>query len=289
MSDKESLRTWMTQKAILTAEKYTMISNKSTFHKTGKLTPDEFVLAGDYLVSNFPSWKWQSGNKDMFRDYLPHDKQYLMCSDVPCHPPTNNDVSDNSCDWLDDNAPPEEPEEILELELLDISESEIKIDIPDKNHDSDDDDVESLDDFDYDDKTLIDNDPASLSKELESNFIKHKTYDMMITYDKYYSTPRVWFFGYDEDHIPLEKDEWHHDFSKEHLNKTVTFESHPHLPISCPTIHPCKHDVAMLKFITMALENKRKVDVSNYLVIFLKFIQSMVPNMEYDFTGTVDM
>jgi len=25
-----------------------------------------------------------------------------------------------------------------------------------------------------------------------------RTYDVMITYDKYYQTPRVWLIGYDE-------------------------------------------------------------------------------------------
>lgn len=87
MSKESSLYTKITQKAILTAEKLIPVSNKSTFYKTGKLTPDEFVLAGDYLVTNFPSWKWQSGNKSKLRAHLPEDKQYLLFDGVPCHPP----------------------------------------------------------------------------------------------------------------------------------------------------------------------------------------------------------
>ena len=66
------------------------------------------------------------------------------------------------------------------------------------------------------------------------------------------------------------------------MNKTVTFESHPHQAFSCPTIHPCKHDVAMLKMINMVGE----IDVKMYMVVFLKLIQAMVPNMEYDFTDS---
>ena len=31
-----------------------------------------------------------------------------------------------------------------------------------------------------------------------SNILRTRTYDMSITYDKYYQTPRVWLFGYDE-------------------------------------------------------------------------------------------
>lgn len=34
---------------------------------------------------------------------------------------------------------------------------------------------------------------------------------------------------------------WREDFSKEHVDKTVTYETHPHLGFSCPSIHPCKY------------------------------------------------
>ena len=32
----------------------------------------------------------------------------------------------------------------------------------------------------------------------KSNLLQVRTYDVMITYDKYYQTPRVWLIGYDE-------------------------------------------------------------------------------------------
>ena len=32
--------------------------------------------------------------------------------------------------------------------------------------------------------------------------LKTRTYDISITYDKYYQTPKVWLFGYDEVHTP---------------------------------------------------------------------------------------
>jgi ubiquitin-like-conjugating enzyme ATG3 len=34
--------------------------------------------------------------------------------------------------------------------------------------------------------------------EAPSNILKTRTYDITITYDKYYQTPRVWLVGYDE-------------------------------------------------------------------------------------------
>jgi len=32
----------------------------------------------------------------------------------------------------------------------------------------------------------------------KGNLLQVRTYDVMITYDKYYQTPRVWLIGYDE-------------------------------------------------------------------------------------------
>lgn len=276
--EKESLRTWLTQKAILTAEKYVPTSNTSTFHKTGKITPDEFVLAGDYLTQNFPLWSWQSGDKTKTRSHLPEDKQYLLLKGVACHPTQEAEL--DSCDWVE---PTVELKSNIEIVKDDEDIPELPPTTPKIQEENiSDDDIESLDGFDYDESAIVDDDPAALKVSSTDQFVKHRSYDMMITYDTYYSTPRVWFFGYSEDSEPLTGSQWQKDFSKEHLNKTVTFESHPHLGYSCPTIHPCKHDVAMLKMISAA---NKDIDVQNYLLIFLKFIQTIVPNMEYDYTG----
>ena len=32
----------------------------------------------------------------------------------------------------------------------------------------------------------------------EGGILSTRTYDLNITYDKYYQTPRLWLFGYDE-------------------------------------------------------------------------------------------
>ena len=40
-----------------------------------------------------------------------------------------------------------------------------------------------------------------ISSEIEvakGNLLQVRTYDVMITYDKYYQTPRIWLLGYDE-------------------------------------------------------------------------------------------
>lgn len=67
-------------------DKYTPATHKSTFRKTGQITPEEFVAAGDYLVFKFPSWQWAAAETDAQRaTHLPADKQYLVTRHVPCH------------------------------------------------------------------------------------------------------------------------------------------------------------------------------------------------------------
>ncbi len=66
--------------------------------------PEEFVVAGDFLVYKFPVWNWyvarpvasiptqldnhkiyrENGDKSKIRDFLPPDKQYLVTRGVPC-------------------------------------------------------------------------------------------------------------------------------------------------------------------------------------------------------------
>merc|ERR1712156_1069548 len=47
-----------------------------------------------------------------------------------------------------------------------------------------------------------------------------RTYDLNICYDKYYQTPRLFLFGYNEQRKALSVDEMYEDFSADHANKT---------------------------------------------------------------------
>lgn len=38
------------------------------------------------------------------------------------------------------------------------------------------------------------------------NIRRTRTYDIMITYDKYHAVPMIWLQGYDEDRRPLKPD-----------------------------------------------------------------------------------
>lgn len=95
-------------------------------------------------------------------------------------------------------------------------------------------------------------------EEPEDNIVKCRTYDLSIVYDKYYRTPRVFLFGYDEHRQPLTPDEIMQDISAEHAHKTVTVELHPHLGLPHASIHPCKHASVMKKIVDQLTEADRK-------------------------------
>ena len=62
------------------------ISHTSTFRSTGQITPEEFVLAGDYLVFKFPTWSWADASEPSRRvSHLPEGRQFLVTRGVPCH------------------------------------------------------------------------------------------------------------------------------------------------------------------------------------------------------------
>lgn len=67
-------------------DKYAPVTTTSTFRKTGEITPEEFVAAGDYLVFKFPTWSWADAEPASLRaPHLPAGKQFLVTRNVPCH------------------------------------------------------------------------------------------------------------------------------------------------------------------------------------------------------------
>ena len=70
------------------------VSRTSTFRTSGQITPEEFVLAGDYLVYKFPSWSWSDASSPAQRvSYLPPGKQFLVTRGVPCHRRLNDNFA----------------------------------------------------------------------------------------------------------------------------------------------------------------------------------------------------
>ncbi len=57
--------------------------------------------------------------------------------------------------------------------------------------------------------------PKPTSKKSEEvGILATRTYDLNITYDNYYRTPRLWLFGYSERQHPLSEKEMYEDISQ---------------------------------------------------------------------------
>ncbi|KAF8702136.1 hypothetical protein AX14_014492 [Amanita brunnescens Koide BX004] len=343
------------------------VLKESKFKESGCITPEEFVLAGDFLVYKFPVWQWKKGDDSKLRDFLPRDKQYLVTTGVPClrrataiaYTDADEDAErllsfgDSSAsgggdEWVETHANrkpalaaahagdideipdldgPHDGDHIagrmggLSLSAADDTATPDLDDIPDMEED----DLEA-----GDEATAAPNKPAAVNSaqtetKAKSNLLQVRTYDVMITYDKYYQTPRVWLVGHDEDGRPLPPSRILEDIPADHANKTVTMEPFIHAEkLQAASVHPCKHSSVMKKVIermnnSVVAEQlaQRKKDgkkkwlfgrkpgssekdskkaaqteeeeiegmrVDFYLVVFLKFIASIVPTIEVDST-----
>lgn len=194
-------------------------------------------------------------------------------------------------------------------------------------------DMDEIPDIEDESEVVEEEDEATLqpSSDAESKILQVRTYDVHITYDKYYQVPRMWLMGYDPAGIPLTSAQVYQDVSQDHAKKTLTIEPHPHLGLSMASIHPCKHASVMKKIIERMGTGEKEAALNNasgpgkgkksslwksakkvasgsaptspkpdqqdddtgglrvdqYLVIFLKFMSSVVPTIDYDATGSV--
>lgn len=130
--------------------------------------------------------------------------------------------------------------------------------------------------------TVMDAAPA------QQTILRTRTYDLSITYDKYYQTPRLLLVGYDEQGLPLPPHKALSDISQDHAHKTVTLEQHPHLQVQVASIHPCKHAEMMKKFLERLRQGGKEVRLDQYLVVFLKFMSGVIPNIDYDHTISLE-
>ena len=120
--------------------------------------------------------------------------------------------------------------------------------------------------------------------------LKARRYDVSITYDKYYQTPRIWLFGYDEDGNPLTPEQMFDDVISDYSNKTVTVDPHPQFSLPHVSVHPCQHGVAMKRVVEELMAGGGEApNTDQYLFIFLKFLQSVIPTIEFDNTIDVQM
>lgn len=352
------------------------VLKESKFKEHGRITPEEFVAAGDFLVYKFPVWTWEKGDDSKARDFLPREKQYLVTRGVPClrraqslaYTDADEDAERlvsfgegtggaEGDEWVETHAgrkasdnpgadsaalteiPDDDGDEIARgvggLSLGGQGDSgAAALDTPDLDDipDMEEDDLEEGDEATAAKPTPAPS-AANPTEALRSNLLQVRTYDVMITYDKYYQTPRVWLIGYNENGKPLTPQQIFQDISADHAQKTVTIEPFIHsASLQAASVHPCKHSSVMKKVIermnnsvvaeqlaqqaksgpssatTQGKEKKKwfgrkssgstkeqiatqegdeepeGMRVDFYLVVFLKFIASIVPTIEVDST-----
>lgn len=145
---------------------------------------------------------------------------------------------------------------------------------------------------------------------IDSDALLVRKYDLYISYSTSYRVPKMYLVGFNANGIPLLPEQMYEDISGDYKDKTATIES---LPMSYNTtsvsIHPCKHSSVMKVFMKHSKKqsgagnateqdtsvgpigdpettpsNEGGIRVDQYLVVFLKFISSVTPGIEYDFT-----
>ncbi|CAL8470212.1 g9754 [Coccomyxa elongata] len=288
------------------AERVLPVRSESGFKSHGVLTPEEFLKSGDYLVRTCSTWSWEAGDPSKAKEWLPKDKQYLVTRKVPSNKRAseveNYGLRAEANTMLDDAeedgwvAPPatrddHEAEEIPSTEskpatatnqassaIAPDDRDDQEEDIPDIN------DLE-LEDDEAEDEAVLPQALANTNQGAAHDHIMHtRTYDLMITYDKFYQVPRFWLVGYDENRQPLKPNQILEDVSEEHARKTITVDPFPNTGVQAASIHPCKHASVMKKLGSMAEASGKPFQVDRYLVLFLKFIASVIPTIEYDYT-----
>ena len=320
------------------AESLMSTRTTSAFVEKGVVTPEEFVIAGDFLVAQCPTWSWQGGDPKHAKSYLPAEKQFLVTRNVPCmkraaameeYAGGEKMLDGDDEGWVETGgnggggsdgsggsgggAGAGADDDIADIDdMPDIGGLSVKTKdataaaaAADKDDDDDDDgDIPDMDDFvdlgaeaEEEDEATATALPstatagggeeaaaAAAAGVNDDHILKTRTYDISITYDKYYQTPRVWLNGYDERRGVLDPKKALEDISAEHAQKTVTIDPHPHTSVPSASIHPCKHGPVMKKLIDMMAKPGSDPSVEHYLFVFLKFIASVVPTIEYDYT-----
>ncbi|KAI8953424.1 autophagocytosis associated protein [Xylaria longipes] len=333
-------------------DKYTPVTHTSTFRKTGQITPEEFLAAGDYLVFKFPTWSWAEADSDSQRvDYLPPDKQFLVTRGVPCNRRLDDDFAgdagheeavvgdgddfkskgqaDDDDGWLRTGGlSSSQPLKARDVRTVDDAGN-----VGDRLDDED--EIPDMEDDDDDEAIIRDT-------EAQKRTGARRTYTLYIMYSPYYRTPRLYLSGYAESQ-PLAPHQMMEDIVGDYKDKTVTLEDFPFFAnnVKMASVHPCKHAPVMKTLLDRAdaalklrrdklksgknvggdpgmeglVDEINKLDIKSaeaaaessgddweeveaedqdvairvdqYLVVFLKFIASVTPGIEHDFTMSV--
>lgn len=293
-------------------EYLTPINHNSNFLTTGEISPEEFVKAGDYLVYKFPTWQWSTCPKNLQKLFLPPEKQFLVTKHVPSHVRASNFEGELEEDdeevvlGADNDGDDDKQKEDEEYGLIKSKKTtgQPKGKTSESNNNEEIGDIDDMIDNDAEEADDLDHDFDDLDIVYDSNN-KLRKYDLYITYSTSYRVPKIYLVGFDSNGIPLLPKQMYEDINSDYKDKTVTIEN---LPVASNTtsisIHPCKHSSVMKVLMSHQLRKKEKseeedllnlsieniepeaegIRVDQYLVVFLKFIASVTPGIEYDYT-----
>lgn len=253
-----------------TKEKLMPTSVVSSFNETGKMTPQEFVEAGDDLVRNWPHWRWQGAVLNQ-KDYLPRDKQFLIANTIMSfHRYHDVHQFDSHLDTT------ETGEEIEVINNNDNNDNYNKSSTHPQSYGSIDAEDPLLDAFDL---GVFEEDDHCTATSVR--FSKYRTYTMTMTYDKVYYTPRIWLTGVDVTNTILDYNAMFEDVSPDHKGSTVTAERHPFTNDMCLSIHPCRQ-TEMLK---RRLEGGDISSPTDAMETIVRIMTTILPTI--DFVGFV--
>jgi ubiquitin-like-conjugating enzyme ATG3 len=246
----------------------TPVATESSFLDTGMLTPEEFVVAGDSLCTQMRIWKWARSAPGCEKTYLPPDKQFLvlkgaMSSQRARDMETGTEQMTEEGEWLTSGGPAPTDDEYADIN-----------------------DVGGVDD--YVDPVVAEIAAADAGVVSKSAHVQaRRMYTLAIVYDKYYRTPRVYLQGSTPSGQALLPEQMMEDIVQDYAGKTATMERHPHMPDAgiYVSIHPCRHADTM-KRLLHACRDGASISVTSYMTYFLKFITSMIPTIEYDYTAS---
>ena len=231
-------------------EQMTPLLQVSQWEDNAKLTANEFVSAGDYLISNDPTWKWATStdnDKAYEVDYLPSSKQYLYNESL------NRSIIDSNSEFNNQWCLTESEEVIGNKKSID--EWELIITSKMKNEGN-----------------SINNKKST--EEESNNFI------LGIVYDRYYRCPRMFIETKNNTDTVNQASNINHIIEslqppKEYVNETMTVESHPFHNRLVIAVHPCLSSDAM-KHVINKMKEKPKVHIA--LVLFLKCLSNIFPS-----------
>lgn len=251
----------------------TPVATSSSFLDTGMLTPDEFVTAGDHLCNQMRLWRWARSEPGYAKEYLPPDRQFLVLKGAICHQRAREIEGEGVTetaedgDWITSGGPAPTEDDYADL---DAEEQESEGD-------------------EYIDPAVAAITGADTST-VRTDVTGRRMYTLAIVYDKYYRTPRVYLQGSTVAGVVMSPDQMMEDIVQDYAGKTATIERHPHLPSAgvYVSIHPCRHAATMQRLLQACIGAEAPT-VASYMTYFLKFITSMIPTIEYDYTPSASI